>query len=159
MESISPLGTNAPAVYISRGNAQSPALTPATNGAVYMVERNAAGDRLAAAGFGEGGEISIWRDPKQAVDSPFERKYELLQKISPPAGQPWGKLTWDPTGQLLAFGEMSTLGIWDAASGSLLKSITAHPNSSVLEAHWKRDSLISVGAFPDKNFHIWCVTR
>jgi WD40 repeat protein len=124
-----------------------------------MVERNAAGDRLAAAGFGEGGEISIWRDPKQAVDSPFERKYELLQKISPPAGQPWGKLTWDPTGQLLAFGEMSTLGIWDAASGSLLKSITAHPNSSVLEAHWKRDSLISVGAFPDKNFHIWRVTR
>jgi WD40 repeat protein len=122
------------------------------------VEWNAAGDRLAAAGFGGGSEISIWKDPKQAVDSPFERKYELLHKIPPPAGQPWRKLTWDPTGQRLAFGEMSTLGIWDAASGSLLKSITAHPKSVVLEAHWKGDSLITVGAFPDKNFRIWRVT-
>jgi WD40 repeat protein len=152
-------GTNAPAVYISKGNAQSPALTPATKGAVYMVEWNAAGDRLAAAGFGGGSEISIWRDPKQAVDSPFERKYELLQKIPPSADQSWQKLTWDPTGQLLAFGEMSTLGIWDAASGSLLKSITAHPKSAVLEAHWKEDSLITVGGFPDKNFRVWRVTR
>jgi WD40 repeat protein len=146
-------------VYIRKGNAQSPALTPATKGAVYMVEWNAAGDRLAAAGFGEGGEISIWSDPKQAVDSPFERKFELLQKIPPPAGQPWGKLAWDPTGQLLAFGEMSTLDIRDAASGSLLKSITAHPKSAVLEAHWKGDSLVTVGAFPDKDFRIWRVTR
>jgi WD40 repeat protein len=153
------IGTNAPAVYISKGNAQSPALTPATKGSVYMVEWNAAGDRLATAGFGSGSEIAIWRDPKQAVDSPFDRKYELLQKIPPPAGQPWRKLTWDPTGQLLAFGEMSTLGIWDAASGSLVKSIAAHPKSAVLEAHWKGDSLITVGAFPDKHFRIWSVTR
>jgi hypothetical protein len=32
-------------------------------------------------------------------------------------------------------GEMGTPGIWDAASGSILKSITAHPKSAVLEAH------------------------
>lgn len=153
------IGTNAPAVYINKGNAQSPALRPATNGAVYMVEWNAAGDRLASAGFGTGSEIAIWRDPKQAVDSPSEPKYELLHRIPPPAAQPWRKLAWDPTGQLLAFGEMATLGIWDAASGTMIQSIAAHPKSAVLEAHWKGDSLVTVGAFPDKSFHIWSVTR
>ncbi len=72
---------------------------------------------------------------------------------------PWRKLTWDPLGQLLAFGEMSNLGIWHAASGSLLQSFAAHPGSAVLEAHWKGDALITVGAYPDKNFRIWSVSR
>jgi hypothetical protein len=39
----------------------------------------------------------------------------------------------------------STLGIWDAALEPD-ESITAHPDSAVLEAHWNGDSLITVGA-------------
>jgi WD40 repeat protein len=146
-------------IYICRGAAQSAALQPRTRGANHRVAWNAAGDRLAAVGFGTGGDVSIWKDPKLAVDAPGEAKYELLHTIPPAPGESWGKPTWDPTGQLLAVGGNGQLGIWDAGRGTLLAAAPAHPGSKVLEAHWRGTSLITVGAYPDKNFHLWSVTR
>jgi WD40 repeat protein len=155
------IGTNSPAIYIAKadGTSQSPTLSPPPKGSVYVTEWNASGDRLAAAGFGVGGEVSIWKDPRLALESPFERKYELVRTIAPPERQWWGKLTWDPTGRWVVLGDnASNCGIWDASTGTLLKSFVPHPGSAVLEAHWKDDYLITVGAHPDKNFRIWRVT-
>lgn len=156
------IGTNTPALYVSAagGMKQSPSLTPMPKGTVYMAEWNATGTRLATAGFGNAGQIGIWDAPKQALDSPFERKYTLLHTFIPPAGQEFRKLTWDPTGEFVAFGDsQSNLGIFEAATGRQLATVVAHAKSKVIEAHWKGDRLITVGAFPDKSFRIWSVTR
>lgn len=154
------IGTNGPAVYIGKadGSTQSPSLKPMTKGAVYMTEWNPAGDRLAVAGFGSGSEISVWSNPKTAVDTPFAPKYERLHTFTPPAGKGWRKLAWDPSGEMLVFGDEDTnAAIWDATSGAQLKSFVPHPGSKTIEAHWKGDYLVTVGAFPDKNFRIWRV--
>lgn len=156
------IGTNSPALYISAadGMKQSASLAPLPKGAVYMAEWNAAGTRLATAGFGIAGQIAIWDAPKQALESPFERKYALLHTFTPPASQEFRKLTWDPAGELVAFGDsQSNLGIWEAATGRQLATVVAHPKSKVIETHWKGDRIITVGAYPDKSFRIWSVTR
>lgn len=156
------IGTNDPAVYISKsdGSTQSPGLTPQPSGSVSMTEWSPAGDCLAAATPGTGSTILIWKDPRMAVDSPFEQKYTLISTITADSGQSLGKLTWDPSGRMLAVGDStSNLRIYDAPSGSLLKSFPAHPNSEVTEAHWKGDQLITVGAYPDKDFRVWRVSN
>jgi WD40 repeat protein len=155
------IGTNDPAVYISKsdGSTQSPMLAPQPSASVSMTEWSPTGDFLAAATPGAGSTILIWKDPRMAVDSPFEQKYMLVSTITAAAGQSLGKLTWDPSGRMLAVGDSaSNLRVYDAASGSLLKSFPAHPNSAVIEAHWKGDELITVGAYPDKDFRVWRVS-
>jgi WD40 repeat protein len=122
------IGTNTPAVYVAKpsNGSQSATLSPLPKGAVYMVEWSPSGDRLAAAGFGAGGEISIWKDPRLALDSPFERKYALVRTLAPSTGQWFGKPTWDPSGELVVLGDSeSTCSVWDASSGTRLKSLHA----------------------------------
>jgi WD40 repeat protein len=156
------IGTNVPSVLIAKADGSmvtglgQPLGQPFPKGSVEQLEWNASGDRLAAAGS----EISIWKDPKMAIDSLVERKYELVRTFTPPAGGWLGRLTWDPSGRLVAFGDSaSNVAIFDPSSTTALKSFVAHPGSQVLETHWKGDYLITVGAFPDKSFRIWRVTR
>lgn len=156
------IGTNSPAVYIAKadGSMQSPSLRPMSKGAIYMTEWSPAGDRLAVAGFGSGSEISVWSNPKSAVDMPSAPSYERLRTFTPPAGKGWRKLSWDPTGERLVFGdENNNAGIWNAATGAALETFTPHPRSKTIEAHWKGEFLVTVGAFPDKSFRIWRVTN
>lgn len=154
------IGTNGGAVYIDKGRAQSPALSPRPAGNMSMVEWNAAGDRIAAGGTGNGSTISVWSYPKAAVDSPFATDYQLISTFAPSQGQTWGKMTWDPSGEILAFGDnQSNFFFWDVSSGQLLKTYIPHPRSKPIEAHWKGNYLVTVGAYPDKDFRIWKVVR
>lgn len=153
------IATNGPAVYLAAadGTRQSPSLGPMSQSTVYMAEWNATGQRLATGGFGTNGPIAIWGAVKPA---PAEPSFALLQTFTPPAGQEFRKLTWDPSGELIAFGDsQANVHIREAATGRQLATVVAHAKSKVIEAHWKGDRLITVGAFPDKSFRIWRVTK
>ncbi len=89
------------------------------------------------------------------------RAYSIpVTTTNPGTGQWFGKPTWDPSGEFMVLGDSeSNCSIWDASSGTLLKSFMPHPGSAVLECHWKGDYLVTVGAHPDKQFRIWSVTK
>jgi WD40 repeat protein len=152
------IGTNTESIYIAdgKGTRQSPALVPRPRGAVYAVDWNTDGTRLAAAGFGSGSDITVWDNPQSALDSPASPQYALKDKFTPPQGQWWGRPTWDPTGTMIAFGDsQSHLFVRDASTGALLKTFTPHPQSRNVIARWKGDYLVTVGDYPDKDFKIW----
>src|SRR2546425_11565854 len=150
------IGTNHPAVYIAKAGSQSASLQPLPKGSVYLLDWSGDGTRLAAAGFGSDSTIVVWKNVTTAVDSPFEKKYELSATFVPPAGQWWSKVAWDPTGNILAFGDSTTtFSFFDPSTGATLKTFVPHPKSVPIEAHWHGNHLITVGAYPDKDFKVW----
>ncbi len=157
------IGTNEPAVYIHHYGLgrQSGTLVPKPKGSVYMVAWNSDGNLLASAGFGRGGTIKIWKDPKKAVDVPHGKKYQMIREFNPshsPGVEWWTKMIWDPSGRVLAFGDnQSNFLFQDISSGSLLKKFIPHKGSTTMEAHWKGDYLITLGSYPDKTFRVWKV--
>lgn len=157
------IGTNGPAVYIHhyQSGRQSSTLVPKPKGSVDRVAWNADGNLLASASFGHGGTLKIWKDPKKAVGSPYEKKYQMIREFNPshsPGVDWWTKMTWYPSGKILAFGDnQSNFLFQDIPSGKLLKNFIPHKGSTTLEAHWKGNYLITVGSYPDKTFRVWKV--
>ena len=142
-------------MYIGRAGQQSGSLTPVP-GVVHRVAWNAAGELLAAAGLGTGGAISVWADATAMVDEPFAAGARLVRTFSAP-GQGWfGRMTWDPSGRLLAVGRNSDeFTVSDVTSGETVQTFPAHPGSPTTEAHWKDDLLVTVSGWPDRTFRIW----
>ena len=149
------IGTNNPALYIGKNGTQSSGLQPNTKGSIYVAEWNAGGNMLATVGFGSNSNIAIWKDPKNAVDFPFEKKYDLIRTIESTPNTSWNKLIWDPSGKLIICGDnKKNLFIWNAASGQVVKTFQP-TNSNTSEVKWKGRFLVTVGTYPDKFFKIW----
>ncbi len=149
------IGTNNPALYIGKNGTQSSGLQPNTKGSIYVAEWNAGGNMLATVGFGSNSNIAIWKDPKNAVDFPSEKKYELIRTIESTPNTSWNKLIWDPSGRLIICGDnKKNLFIWNAASGQVVKTFQP-TNSNTSEVKWKGRFLVTVGTYPDKFFKIW----
>ena len=150
------IGTNTPALYIEKKGTQSAALQPETKGSTYMAEWNSTGRLLASAGSGGTGNIAIWRNPKNAVDSVFEKKYDLINTIESTRDTWWNKLAWDPSGRIIVAGDnKSNLCFWNATNGKLIKQINPNPSANITEVHWRKNYLVTLGSYPEKNFKIW----
>lgn len=152
------IGTNSSAIYIAKGGeAQSPSLKPSPKGSIYLVDWNHNGTLLAAAGFGAGSSIAVWKNAETAVDSPFEKKYQLTTMVEPSKNTWWTKMTWEPSGRVLAFGSSDKKFVFcDPLTGTILRTFVPH-NSIPIEAHWHGKYLVTVGNYPDKNFKVWGV--
>jgi WD40 repeat protein len=155
------IGTNGSNVYIGKykgtRSSQSPSLLPKLRTAISLVKWNASSTSIVAAEQGPNGKINVWSNPKGSVGE-IKEAYQFVREFVPPQELWWTKMTWDPSGKLIAFGDDSfNFFIWDISSGRLLKKLTPHPKSNTLEAHWKGNYLITVGGYPDKSFKIWQV--
>jgi WD40 repeat protein len=150
------IGTNNPAVYIATERSQSPALSPKPKGSIYTIKWNDTDTYIAAAGFGSGGTINVWSNPKTAIG--YEKNYKLIKSFIPQGTQSWKKITWNPSGQLIAFGDdSSNFFVWRISPIKLMKKFRPYPGSDVIEAHWKDKYLITVAGYPDKSFKIYKV--
>jgi WD40 repeat protein len=155
------IGTNGPNIYIGKydgaRSSQGPSLLPKLKTAISMVEWNALGTHIAAAEHGLNGKINVWSNPKGSVGG-IKENYQFVKEFVPFQGHSWTKMTWDPSGKLVAFGDDSfNFFVWEISSGRLLKKFTPHPKSNTLEAHWKGNYLMTVGGLPDKTFKMWQV--
>ncbi len=150
------MGTNEPAVYIHnyRTKKTSGMLLPRVKGFVETVAWNASDDMIAAAGYGKEGPIHVWKNPKSAADEPYERLYQLTSIFDPRTGQSWGKMTWDPKGEIVAFGDnRGQFYFWDIPTGMLLHKFTPHPEGMARMAVWRGHLMITL----DQNnmFRVW----
>jgi WD40 repeat protein len=152
------IGTNTPAVYIAKGTSVSASLQPLPKGAVYLVDWSFDGTLLAAAGLGINSTIAVWKNVKTAIESPFEKKYQLTSFFVPPPGKSWERMTWAPTLQILAFGDsMTTFWFFDP-TGNPLKTFVPHPGSVPYEAHWHGNQLVTAGLYPARDFKVWAIS-
>ncbi len=147
------IGTNNPGLYVDRNGRQGS--IPSTKGSIRVAEWNADGSMIASVGFGSNGNINVWKNPKMAVDSPFQKKYELIKTVTSTPSTWWTKLAWDPSGRIIAYGDnQKNLFFLNPVSGQLVKTIQP-TNSNTTQFRWKGDYLITVGSYPDKKFKIW----
>ena len=147
------IGTNNPAVYIDKNGRQNGMIS--TKGSVHVAEWNAGGSMIASVGFGSNGNINVWKDPKMAVDSPYQTKYQLLKTISSTPSTWWTRLNWDPSGRVIAYGDnQKNLFFLNPVSGQLIKTMQP-TNSNTNHLCWKGNYVVTVGSYPDKKFKIW----
>lgn len=151
------IGTNNPAVYISRVGAQSRSLSPLTT-AVGWLRWNGAGSLLAVGGMGAGGAIAVFAGAQASLDDPFGPPAQVAGEIpaAPMTVPRWfGQGGWDPAGELLAVGASDgSVLLWRAASNAV-DTFAGHAGSPVTETHWCDDVLVTVGGYPDRTVGVW----
>lgn len=148
------IGTNEPAVYISNmtKGAQSSTLQPKPKGSVHQLEWNAGGTMLAARGFGFKSTLVVWKDPKNAVDHPFDKDYQHLVTFDPQSYTgTWTKMGWSPKGTVLALADNEkTLYFFNAKNGKLLRQATPFVAQATSDLVWNKSDLILSG--PNKDY-------
>lgn len=146
--------TNDPALFIATRSSTTYFPLPRVSRADWSPD----GTLLAVASSptaGASSTITLWKNVKTLVDTPFDQKAETISSFVPPPGGSWRTVTWNPTGQILALGDsLKTFWFFDT-TGKPLKTFVPHSEVVSTEAYWHGKYLVTWGPYPERVFKVW----
>jgi hypothetical protein len=143
--------TNDPALFIATRSST----TYFPQKGVSRSEWNPAGTLLAVQNNGAPSTITLWKNVKSLVDTPFDKKAEPTSSFVAPPGVSWRTMTWAPSGQVLALSDSLKKFWFFDVTGNALKTFVPHSQVVPTEARWHGKHLVTWAPYPERAFKVW----
>jgi len=102
--------------------------------------------------------ISVWKNVRSLIDTPFDKKAERVSSFVAPPGGAWRTMTWAPSGQILALSDNNKIFWFFDLAGKSLKTFQPHSQVVPTEARWHGQHLVTWGPYPERAFKVWAIS-